>query len=237
LKIHVKVEIWSDVVCPWCYIGKRRFEKALESFPHEVEVTYRSFELDPSAPVRSGETVTASLARKYGGEQRVAQMQEHVRGQAAAEGLVFRLDETPHANTVDAHRLIHLALAEGGREQQARLKEALLSAYFEDARDVSDHAVLREIAVAQGLDGARVDEVLASREYDGAVRADVAQASAYGATGVPFFVLEGQYAVSGAQPTEVFAQVLEQVWEATRPAPVAVVAGATGDVCGPEGCD
>jgi predicted DsbA family dithiol-disulfide isomerase len=231
------VEIWSDVVCPWCYIGKRRFEKALAGFPHVVEVTYRSFELDPSAPVRSGETVTASLARKYGGEQRVAQMQEHVRAQAAAEGLAFRLDETPHANTVDAHRLLYLALAEGGREQQARLKEALLSAYFESARDLSDHAVLRVVAVEAGLDQARVDEVLASREYDDAVRADVAQAAAYGATGVPFFVLEGQYAVSGAQPTEVFARVLEQVWEATRPTPVTVVAGATGDVCGPEGCD
>lgn len=233
----MKVEIWSDVVCPWCYIGKRRFEKALESFPHEVEVTYRSFELDPSAPVRSGETVTASLARKYGGAERVAQMQEHVRGQAAAEGLVFRLEETPHANTVDAHRLLHLALAEGGTELQGRVKEALLSAYFEDARDLSDHAVLHEVAIAAGLDGGRVDEVLAGTEYAEEVRQDVAQAAAYGATGVPFFVLEGQYAVSGAQPTEVFAQVLDQVWQATRPSPVQVVAGATGDVCGPEGCD
>jgi predicted DsbA family dithiol-disulfide isomerase len=133
--------------------------------------------------------------------------------------------------------LLHLALAEGGREQQARLKETLLAAYFEDARDLSDHAVLREIAVAQGLDEARVDEVLGSREYADAVRSDVAQAAAYGATGVPFFVFEGKYAVSGAQPTEVFGQVLEQVREATQPTPVTVVAGAAGDVCGPEGCD
>lgn len=132
----MKVEIWSDVVCPWCYIGKRRFERALEAFPHEVEVVFRSFELDPAAPVRSGETVTASLARKYGGAERVAAMQEHVRRQAADEGLVFRLDETPHANTVDAHRLLHLALDEYGLEVQARVKEALMSAYFEDARDV-----------------------------------------------------------------------------------------------------
>jgi len=233
----MKVEIWSDVVCPWCYIGKRRFEKALAGFPHEVEVTYHSFELDPSAPVTSGETVTDSLAQKYGGHERVAAMQEHVRRQAAEEGLTFRLEETPHANTIDAHRLLHLALAEGGREQQARLKETLLAAYFEDARDLSDHAVLREIAVAQGLDEARVDEVLGSREYADTVRSDVAQAAAYGATGVPFFVFEGKYAVSGAQPTEVFGQVLEQVREATQPTPVTVVAGATGDVCGPEGCD
>lgn len=112
-----------------------------------------------------------------------------------------------------------------------------MSAYFEEARDPSDHAVLREVAVAAGLDGERVDEVLAGQEYGDAVQADVARAVDYGATGVPFFVLEGKYAVSGAQPTEVFGRVLQQVWEATRPAPVSVVAGATGDVCGPDGCD
>jgi predicted DsbA family dithiol-disulfide isomerase len=232
----MKVEIWSDVVCPWCYIGKRRFERALEAFPHEVEVVFRSFELDPAAPVRSGETVTASLARKYGGAERVAAMQEHVRRQAADEGLVFRLDETPHANTVDAHRLLHLALDEYGLEVQARVKEALMSAYFEDARDVSDPAVLRELATAAGLESGRIEAVLTGDEYADDVRADVAAAAAYGANGVPFFVFEGRYAVSGAQPAEVFGRALEQVWEATRPSPVTVVAGAAGDVCGPDGC-
>jgi predicted DsbA family dithiol-disulfide isomerase len=236
LNVHVKVEIWSDVVCPWCYIGKRRFERALEAFPHEVEVVFRSFELDPAAPVRSGETVTASLARKYGGAERVAAMQEHVRRQAADEGLVFRLDETPHANTVDAHRLLHLALDEYGLEVQARVKEALMSAYFEDARDVSDPAVLREVATAAGLESGRIEAVLTGDEYADDVRADVAAAAAYGANGVPFFVFEGRYAVSGAQPAEVFGRALEQVWEATRPSPVTVVAGAAGDVCGPDGC-
>jgi predicted DsbA family dithiol-disulfide isomerase len=235
LERHVKVEIWSDVVCPWCYIGKRRFEKALRAFPHEVEVTYRSFELDPEAPVMGGETTTASLARKYGGEARVAQMQEQVRRQAADEGLAFRLDATPHASSVDAHRLLHLALAESGRELQAVLEEAFFSAYFEQARDLSDPTVLREVAVAAGLEPSRVEDVLAGDEFRGAVGDDVAQAAAYGASGVPFFVLEGQYAVSGAQPTEVFAQVLEQVWEATRPTPVSLA--GSGEVCGAEGCD
>ena len=230
----MKVEIWSDVVCPWCYIGKRRFEKAVAGFPHPVEVVYRSFELDPSAPVGGGHTTLDALARKYGGAERVAAMQERVREQAAGEGLDLKLAETLHVNTVDAHRVLHLALAEGGAEQQARLKEALMATYFEDVRDVSDHAVLREVAVAAGLDGARVDEVLASDEYADEVRADVAQAAAYGANGVPFFVLEGQYAVSGAQPTEVMSQVLQQVWEATRPTPVTVPAG---EVCGVDGCD
>ncbi|MBO0846627.1 MAG: DsbA family oxidoreductase [Nocardioides sp.] len=233
----MKVEIWSDVVCPWCYIGKRRFEHAVAEFPHEVEVTYRSFELDPSAPVGGGETTAASLARKYGGAERVAAMQEHVRRQAAEEGLTFRLDETLHANTVDAHRLLHLALDEGGPELQARTKEALMAEYFEAARDVSDPDVLRAVAVSSGLEPARVDAVLAGEDYREAVRADIAQAAAYGATGVPFFVLEGAYAVSGAQPTEVFRQVLDQVWGATRPTPVTVVGGAAGDVCGPEGCE
>jgi len=236
----VKIDIWSDVVCPWCYIGKRLLEKALAGFPHEVEVTYRSFELDPSAPVGGQERSVESLGRRYGGVDRVHAMQEHVREQSAAEGLSLRLDETLHVNSVDAHRLLHLALDSSGREAQARLKEALMSAYFEQARDLSDHAVLREVATDVGLDARRVDEVLAGDQYADAVRADVARAASYGATGVPYFVLEDQYAVSGAQPTEVFAQVLDQVWEATRPTPVQVVAGAghqAGEVCGPDGCD
>jgi predicted DsbA family dithiol-disulfide isomerase len=231
----VKVEIWSDVVCPWCFIGKRRFEQAVAAFPHPVEVVFRSFELDPSAPVGGSETVTASLAQKYGGEARVAQMQEHVAQLADEVGLHLRLDETLHTNSVDAHRLLHLALEKGGPAVQHTVKDALLAAYFEEVRDVSDHAVLREVAVGAGLDAAEVEEVLGSDRYREAVSADIEQARAYGANGVPFFVFEDAYAVSGAQPTEVFAQVLDQVWAATRPAPLAVVAG--GEVCGPEGCD
>ena len=232
----MKVEIWSDVVCPWCFIGKRRFEQAVAAFPHPVEVVYRSFELDPSAPVGGRETVVASLAQRYGGEARVARMQEHVAGLAEEVGLRLRLDETLHTNTVDAHRLLHLALADGGPSVQHALTEALMAAYFVDVRDVSDHDVLREVAVSAGLDAHRVDEVLAGDGYRDAVVADIEQARAYGAGGVPFFVFEEAYAVSGAQPTETFAQVLDQVWQATRPALVPL-GGADGDVCGPEGCD
>jgi predicted DsbA family dithiol-disulfide isomerase len=237
LGLHVRVEIWSDVVCPWCYIGKRRFERALETFPHEVDVVYRSFELDPDAPVGGVERSVESLGRKYGGAERVAAMQEHVRAQAADEGLSFRLGETLHVNSVAAHRLLHLALDDGGPQVQGRFKEALMSAYFEDARDVSDAEVLRDVAIASGLDADRVAAVLAADEYADAVRDDVTRAAAYGAGGVPFFVFEGKYAVSGAQPTEVFSQVLDQVWQSERPQPITVVAGETGDVCGPEGCD
>jgi predicted DsbA family dithiol-disulfide isomerase len=233
----VLIEIWSDVVCPWCYVGKRRLESALAQFPHrdEVEVVYRSFELDPTAPVHGHELSTGVIARKYGrSEAEMRQMQQQLIDLAAEEGLAFKLFETVHTNTVDAHRLLHLALETGGPALQRELKEALLSAYFEQARNVGDHDVLTEIAVAVGLDETRVREVLASDEYAAAVAADVAQARAYGATGVPFFVVDAAYGVSGAQPAEVFSQVLQQAWTAAHP--VLQTVGGDADACGPDGC-
>jgi predicted DsbA family dithiol-disulfide isomerase len=216
----MRIEIWSDVVCPWCYLGKRRLESALAAFEHrdEVEVVYRSFELDPTAPrsADSGgghELSTGVIARKYGrSEDEMRQAQQQLTDTAAAEGLAFRLFETVHTKTVDAHRLLHLALESGGPPAQAELKEALLSAYFIDARNIGDHEVLLDVAIAAGLDEARVAEVLGSDEYADAVAADVAQARAYGATGVPFFVVDARYGVSGAQPAEMFGQVLAQAW-------------------------
>jgi predicted DsbA family dithiol-disulfide isomerase len=232
----VKIEIWSDVVCPWCYIGKRRIENALADFGHadEVEVHWRSYQLDPGAPTEPTESTSLMLARKYGQSAAGAkQMQDNVEAVAAEEGLIYRLSETLHLNTVDAHRLIHLAHEQGGTGLQGRVKEALLEAYFTEARNVADHAVLREVAVAAGLDAARVDEVLASREFEDDVHADAAQAQAYGASGVPFFVIDQKYGVSGAQPTEVFAQVLDRAWSESHPA---IEVLATGDACGPDGC-
>ena len=239
----MRIEIWSDVVCPWCFVGKRRLETALAGFEHadDVEVVYRSFELDPSAPQHGGEPTTGVLARKYGrSEAEMRQMQQQLTEVAAEEGLAFRLVDTVHTNTVDAHRVLHLALESGGTALQGTLKEALLSAYFEQARNVGDHDVLTEVAVSVGLDEARVREVLAGEEYVDAVEADVAQARAYGATGVPFFVVDSAYGVSGAQPAEVFSQVLDQAWAASHP--VLQMAGgdgaegADGAVCGPDGC-
>jgi predicted DsbA family dithiol-disulfide isomerase len=232
----VKIEIWSDVVCPWCYIGKRRIEHALEEFAHadEVEVHWRSFQLDPGAPTEPTEKTAGMLARKYGQSPAGArQMQDRVEAVAAEEGLIYRLSETLHLNTVDAHRIIHLAHQQGGNELQGRVKEALLSAYFTEARNLADHAVLRDVAVVAGLDASRVDEVLGSREFEQDVWADIEQAQAYGATGVPFFVIDQKYGVSGAQPTEVFTQVLERAWSETHPA-IEVLAG--GEECGPDGC-
>ncbi len=230
------IEIWSDVVCPWCYIGKRRIEHALAEFGHadEVEVHWRSYQLDPGAPTEPTESSSAMIARKYGQSAAGAQqMQDRVEAVAAEEGLVYRLSQTLHLNTVDAHRLIHLAHEQGGNDQQDRVKEALLEAYFTEARNVADHAVLREVAVAAGLDVTRVNEVLASREFEAAVHADVEQAQAYGATGVPFFVVDQKYGVSGAQPTEVFTQVIEKAWAASHPGLQMVGAG---EECGPDGC-
>ena len=216
----MRIEIWSDVVCPWCFVGKRRLEAALAGFEHadEVEVVYRSFELDPTAPQHGTELSTAVIARKYGRtEAEMREMQQQLSDLAAEEGLAFRLLDTVHTRTVDAHRLLHLALDTGGPALQRELNEALLSAYFEQARDLGDHAVLTEIAGATGLGAERVATVLAGEEYAGAVAADIDQARAFGATGVPFFVVDRRYAVSGAQPTDVFAQLLERAWVEAQP--------------------
>ncbi|WP_210438312.1 DsbA family oxidoreductase [Nocardioides xinjiangensis] len=235
----MKIEIWSDVVCPWCYIGKRRIENALARFPYadEVEVHWRSYQLDPGAPVVPTERTSAMLARKYGQSPAGArQMQDRVEAVAAEEGLVYRLSETLHLNTVDAHRVIHLAHQQGGNELQGRVKEALLHAYFTEARNVADHAVLREVGLSAGLDAARLDEVLGSREFEQDVHADAAQAQAYGAGGVPFFVVDDRYGVSGAQPTEVFTEVLERAWAESHPRIEVLATSDGGEACGPDGC-
>lgn len=233
----MRIEIWSDVVCPWCYIGKRRLEQALAAFPHRdhVEVVYRSFELDPTAPQEAVETTVQALARKWGTDVLGAR-QAMARGDevAAEVGLHFVHHDAPRARTVDAHRLLHLASDHG---VQADLKEALLAAYFLRGESMGDHDVLRKAAVAVGLDPARVDAVLDGREYADAVLADVDQARAFGATGVPFYVVDRKYGISGAQPTEVFTQVLERAWDEAHPQ-LDVVGGESGgaDACGPDGC-
>jgi predicted DsbA family dithiol-disulfide isomerase len=231
----VRIEVWSDVICPWCYIGKRRLENALGEFPHPVEVVWRSYQLDPGAPVEPTETVAESLGRKYGGGVEAGrQMIDRVEAVAAEEGMIWRHHESQRANTVDAHRLLHLALSEGGPKLQGDLKEALLSAYFKRAENPADHDVLRKAAADTGLDEARVGEVLAGSEFRDEVYADIERAAAYGATGVPFFVIDQKYGVSGAQPVEVFSQVLERAWSDSHPTLQMVDADA--DACGPDGC-
>jgi predicted DsbA family dithiol-disulfide isomerase len=232
----VDVEIWSDVVCPWCYLGKRRFERAMASFGHpgEVSVTYRSFELDPDAPARRTGTHAGHLARKYGmtiaqAEQASQQMTQR----AAAEGLEFRFDLIRGGNTFDAHRLLHLAKDHG---LQSEMKERLLRATFTEGLPIADKPTLVGLAAEAGLPVARAQAVLDGDAYAAAVRADERQAARYGITGVPFFVADGRYAVSGAQPPEVLIQFLRRAHdERGRLTPVDT-AGIPGAACDDGSC-
>jgi predicted DsbA family dithiol-disulfide isomerase len=208
----MRVDIWSDVICPWCYVGKARFEKALSSFGHrdEVEVVYHSFELDPSYPKGQHETTFAMLRAKYGlseGDARAAE--SRIAGLAAAEGLGFH-PERPVGNTFDIHRVLHLGLAKG---VQAELLDAVNQAYFGQGRQVFDRDVITEIAAGAGLDGAAAGDVIDGDAYAEEVRQDELQARELGVSGVPFFVFDMALGVSGAQPTEMFASALQQAWD------------------------
>lgn len=231
----MKIDIWSDIVCPFCYIGKRHLELALEQFPHrdQVEISWRSFQLDPSAPEVTTEPSSQMLARKYGMpvEQALAN-QRALEQQAAGVGLEYHLETTRTGNTFDIHRVLHLANEEGlGDAAQDRF----MRAHFSDNEQVNDPDVLVRLAGEVGLDEARVRQVLAGDEYADAVRADIAQAGAYGARGVPFFVLAEAVGVSGAQPIEVFTRALEQAWATANPlqmvSDAADGASCEGDAC------
>jgi predicted DsbA family dithiol-disulfide isomerase len=229
---YVKVEIWSDVVCPWCYIGKRRFESALADFEHgaEVEVAWRSFELDPAAPALREGSYARRLGLKYGVSPGEAQaMIDRMTTTAAGVGLDFRLDLARPGNTFDAHRLLHLA---ADRDCQDRLKERLLVATFTDGEPIGDRRVLLRLCVEVGLDEDEVRTVLESDAYADDVRNDEAQATDLGISGVPFFVIDRTFAVSGAQPSEVMGNALERAWTKTHPQTVIV----TGEVDG-QGCE
>ena len=214
----MQVEIWSDVVCPWCYLGKRRFERALESFSHrdEVSVVYRSFELDPSAPAGETTPTVELLASKYGmSPEQASDAQRQMEERAAADGLEFRMAGLRSGNTRDAHRLLHLAKAHG---RQPELAERLHRAYFTEQGSIFDHASLAEIATAAGLDPDEVNHVLDSDEYADAVDTDEAMARALGATGVPLFVIDRRYGISGAQPADLITRALDQAWADTEAA-------------------
>ena len=211
----MQVEIWSDIVCPWCYIGKRRFETALQRFEHasDVEVRWRSFELDPHAPFRRSGSMAEHLAAKYGTTvEQAADRLEQMDRLAEKEGLTYDLAHTQGGNTFAAHRLIHLGYHQDA-ETGAALKEALLHAYFTELRPVSEPEVLQEIGEKAGLDPDEVAELLAGDRFAGEVRADEAEAAALGCTGVPFFVIDRAFAVPGAQDSDTFLAVLRQAWD------------------------
>ena len=206
----MKVEIYSDVACPWCYIGKARFERALGAFPDggDVEVVYRPYRLDPSAPAQAV-PMLEYLERRFGTGARA--MAGHVVETARGEGLAMDFDRGLAANTLDAHRLMRLAEREHGPETQRAVAEKLFEAHFSAGRDVGDAGVLAEIAGAAGMDPLRVREYLASGEGAPEVKEEIAAAQRLGITAVPTFVFEGRYAVQGAQPTSAFLQALETV--------------------------
>jgi predicted DsbA family dithiol-disulfide isomerase len=228
----MEVEIWSDVACPWCYVGKRRFEAALEQFEHrdEVTITWRSFELDPEAPAEREGDRAEHLASKYGmsleqARQAEAQMAET----AAGEGLDFRFDIARAGNTFDAHRIVHLAAAHG---LQDAMKERLLRAYLSEGELISDPRALTRLAVEVGLDEDEVSETLAGERFAQEVRADEQDAARLGISAVPTFIVDRAIGGSGAHPPEALLGLLRQGWERRQPS--LVVTG--GDACGVDGC-
>lgn len=208
------MEIWSDVVCPWCYIGKRRFEGALARFEHRDHVTvhWRAFELDPHAPARTTGTAAQRLAAKYGRTLEQAQeMHANVTRLAAQEGLTFDYDRAQGGNTFDAHRLIQLAAEQG---VQDAVKERLMRAYFTEAEPIGDPQVLVRLTTEAGLEANAARALLAGDEHAGTVRSDEALARQLGISGVPFFVLDRRVGVSGAQSPQTLLAALEQAFSA-----------------------
>ncbi|NML49808.1 DsbA family oxidoreductase [Streptomyces sp. R302] len=231
----MRVEIWSDIACPWCYIGKARFEKGLAAFAHreDVEVVHRSFELDPHRAKGDTGPVLEMLAKKYGRTLDEARaMEAHVASNAHSEGLEYLADGRDHGNTFDIHRLLHLAKERG---RQNELLDLAYRANFAEERSVFDAETLVTLAVEAGLDEAEARAVLADENaYADAVRADEREAAELGANAVPFFVLDRRYGVSGGQPAEVFTQALEQAWQGRVLQPVGA---ADAEACGPDGCE
>jgi predicted DsbA family dithiol-disulfide isomerase len=212
---RLTVEIWSDVVCPWCYVGKRRFETALATFEHRenVDVTWRSFELDPTAPAVREQRPAEALAAKYGMSVAEAEAsQQRLTELAAQEGLEYHLDRTRGGNSFDAHRLIHLGAA---HDRQDAVTERLMRAYFTEGEAIGDAETLVRITAEAGLDPGEARAVLAGDPYADAVRADEHLAHRIGINGVPFFVLGRRYGVSGAQPAELLVQALTEAYEDT----------------------
>ncbi len=232
----MKVEIWSDVACPWCYIGKRHFESALAQFPQQdnVEVTWRSYQLDPDAPAESDAMMDEVLAKKYGGSPTQLQgMQDRVTSIAAQAGLEYHLDRTKHNNTFDAHRLIHFAAT---KNLQDEAKERLLKAYFTEGVAIGNRTELVRLAGEIGLDTNETRQKLESDAYSDEVQADIRRARMLGVQGVPFFVIDEKYGVSGAQPTEVFTEVLQTAWSDAHPLIHITGNGQDAGVCEGDSC-
>lgn len=231
---QLRIDVWSDIACPWCYVGKRHLEQALSRFPQakSVEVVWRAFELDPSAPPQKKEPGTQAerLAKKYGMSTKEAQARiDHLVSVGKGDGLTLDFERIRPGNTFDAHRLVHYAREVG---KQDAVKERFLRGYLSEGEAIGEREVVARLAVDAGLDADRVSAILASDEFSRDVRTDEAEAQRLGIHGVPFFVVGGRYALSGAQPAELIARALAQAWSEVN-APVEYAEGAA---CGPEGC-
>ncbi|QRR03780.1 DsbA family oxidoreductase [Dyadobacter sandarakinus] len=232
----MKVEIWSDVMCPFCYIGKRKFENALATFPgrERVDVEWKSFQLNPDMKTEPGKSINDYLAEVKGWAPDYArQVNDHVTNLAAEVGLEYNMDQAVVANSFDAHRFVQFAKTKGKGDEA---EEQLFRAYFTDGKNTADHDVLVALGTAIGLDEVELKSVLSGNEFGAAVRQDVYEAQQVGARGVPFFVLDRKYAVSGAQSSETFFAALEKSfgeWEKENPQPLQSL--AEGAACTPDG--
>lgn len=237
----MKVEIWSDVMCPFCYIGKRHFEQALEKLPfkNEIEVVWKSFQLNPEYQNTSNETVYEYLSRSKGMPiEQARQMTKQVVDMAAAAGLKIDFDTNIPANTFNAHRLIHLAAQHG---LQDLAEEKLFKAHFVKSKNIGEDSVLTELAVEIGLDKDEAEKVLKSDEYAEAVRYDIYESQNLGIRGVPYFVMDRKYGVSGAQPVQAFTDALTQSfkqWKDAQPKTTLTSLNKNDDaICDENGCE
>ena len=239
----MRVEVWSDVVCPWCFIGKRRFETALQRVSQtvdtsSVEIVYRAYQLDPTAPPGAAQPVTQAYAKKFGGEVRAKEILQHVTAVAAQDGIEFNMDIALRANTLLAHRLLWLVGERdrlNGSTLQPQYKERLLQAYFTQGRNIADPEVLVECAseVVGGIAESEVRQFLAGDSGRAEVMEEVALAASHGISAVPTFVFDGQWSVPGAQDVEVFERVLTRLLatQAALPVPLSDQAVCRDDAC------
>jgi predicted DsbA family dithiol-disulfide isomerase len=233
----MKIEIWSDIMCPFCYIGKRHFEKAMETFAgkEDVQVEWKSFQLNPDMKTEPGKSINEYLAEHKGWSiEQAKQANQYVTGMAAKAGLSYDMDRAVVANSFDAHRVIQLAKSVGKGDE---MEERLFKAYFTEGKNIGDQATLAELAADAGIDKQRAEEVLKSREFADAVDQDIYEAQQIRVSGVPFFVLNNRYAVSGAQPAEAFAGALDTAWKEWKQEAPALknLSENTGDTCSVDG--
>ena len=214
----MRIEIFSDVICPWCFIGKRRFETAISRLRDrgvdvQVDYSFRPFQLDPTAPTDSPTPAKDAYAKKFGGPERATEILDHVTSVAAQDNITFNMDIAVRANTFLAHRLLSYALKQHGAVVQIPLKERLMDAYFTDGKNISDIDVLADCAESAGIDRTEAHTFLSGDELVDEVRSEIAEAAEYGVTAVPTFIINGQWSVPGAQDVEMFERIIERILE------------------------